>query len=240
MPMDQEKDLTKKQKKELRKLESLDHEKAAKKSGTTKWAAIIIAGALFLGFFIYIIYSSKQAKNVQTTAKLTSGGWLRGDKAAKVTLVEFSDFQCPACAFREPMVQQALKEYDGKVKLLYKHFPLTSIHKNAMNASKASEAAGKQGKFWEMHDLLFEKQSEWEGVADSKKVFIGYAEGLKLDSEKFKKDFDSKEIEQKITKEIDEGINLGVNGTPTFFLNGKVIDTPVSYEDLKKTIEEAL
>jgi protein-disulfide isomerase len=238
--METDEKLTKKQKKEQRRLESLDRDQAAKKTGTTKWAIIIISALLFLGTLVYMINASKEVKKEQTSAQLTSAGWVRGDKDAPVTLVEFSDLQCPACGFREPMVQQALKDYDGKVKLLYKHFPLTTIHKNAMGASRAAEAAGKQGKFWEMHDMLFEKQDTWQALPDAKKEFVAYAQALKLDMNKFEQDYNSKEIEDKINKERDEGIQLGVNGTPTFFLNGKVIDTPMSYEDLKKSIDEVV
>lgn len=205
-----------------------------------KWIAIGVAAILFVGLFAFIVNASKQAKKQEASAKLSSNGWVRGNKNARVTLVEFGDFQCPACGFREPMVQQTMKDFNGKIKLLYKHFPLTTIHKNAYPAARAAEAAGKQGKFWEMHDLLFARQKDWAGITDAKAKFIQYAQELKLDTEKFKKDFDASDIEKKINSEQDEGIQLGVKGTPTFFLDGKLIEAPATYEDLKKSIESEL
>lgn len=231
--------LTKKERKELRKNESLQNLEG-KKNDTMKWITIGIVAILFIGFFAFIINSSKEAKKQATAAKLTSKGWVRGNKNAKVTLVEFSDFQCPACGFREPMVQQAMKDFDGKIKLLYKHFPLTTVHRNAYPAAKAAEAAGRQEKFWEMHDLLFARQKTWEATTDPKKEFTGYAKELKLDTEKFQKDYEDDAIDKKINSEQDEGIKIGVNATPTFYLNGKIMDTPMSYEDLKKSIEKEL
>lgn len=234
--------MTKREFKARRKIER--HESAQhgnNSSNLAKWIIIAVGSALFLAFFAYIIFSIKQSKNKPFV--ISNTGWVRGNPNAKTTLVEFSDFQCPACQRYEPLVEQVLKDFNGQMKLIYKHFPLTSVHKNAMLAAQASEAAGNQGKFWEMHDLLFEKHDEWAELDNSgaKEKFILYAESLKLDMERFKADLDKKETADKVTQSQNEGINNGVNATPTFFLNNNKIEpNPGSYEEFKKIISDAV
>src|SRR5690606_8652134 len=121
-------------------------------------------------------------------------------------------------------------EVTENVTFVYRHFPLDAAHPNAREAAYAAEAAGKQGKFFEMHDVLFEKQSEWSPLPDPKETFIGYAEALKLDIEKFTTDMDSKEVQDKVQNDFLSGNEFNVQGTPTFFLNGKRIPNPASVE----------
>lgn len=148
-----------------------------------------------------------------------------GDKkhvlgSGSVTLVEFSDFQCPAClAVQEPL-SELLKKYDGKVEFVYRHFPLTTIHKNALPAAYAAEAADVQGKFWEMHDRLFEKQGEWSGLADPKEKFIEYATEIGLDKDKFVADLGSQSTKDSVGVDILASNRYALKGTPTFFVNG--------------------
>ncbi|MEK7568190.1 MAG: thioredoxin domain-containing protein [Patescibacteria group bacterium] len=162
----------------------------------------------------------------------------KGNREAAVILVEYSDFQCPACAAYYPLVKQLSEEFGDKAVFVYRHFPL-SQHQNAEFAAIAAEAAGRQGKFWEMHDLIFNNQNEWAKSAkwSVEDIFIKYAEKLNLDLEKFKADLDLKEIKQKVSKDLESGVNAKVNGTPTFFLNGKKLSTPRSYEEFKEIIE---
>ena len=165
----------------------------------------------------------------------------KGNREAAVILVEYSDFQCPACAAYYPLVKQLSEEFGDKMVFIYRHFPL-SQHQNAESAAVAAEAAGRQGKFWEMHDLIFDNQNEWAKSArwSVEDIFVKYAEKLNLDLEKFKADLDLKEIKQKVSKDLESGVNAKVNGTPTFFLNGKKLSTPRSYEEFKKIIGESL
>jgi protein-disulfide isomerase len=181
---------------------------------------IILIGAVF---FI----SGSQKQEEQPVQKVTNAKQLLGDQKrvvkatnAKVTIVEFGDFQCPACGAAHPTVKQILKDYEGKVTFVWRHFPLP-MHKNAMLAAIASEAAGEQGKFWEMHAMLFENQKEWEESNDAKKIFVSYAEQLGLDTQKFSDALDKKFNAERIQSDADAGIALGVNSTPTFFINGQ-------------------
>lgn len=159
--------------------------------------------------------------------------------SAKVTVVEFSDFQCPACQAAQPVVKQVLTDYQGRINFIYRHFPLTQ-HKNAFAAALASEAAGEQGKFWEMHDKLFDTQENWELSDKPTEVFEGYAQELELDIDKFRADRDSRELSDKIKRDTGDALALGVNSTPTFFING--IKTPgvLSYSDFKSKLDSEL
>ncbi|MEP7166912.1 MAG: thioredoxin domain-containing protein [Candidatus Woesebacteria bacterium] len=160
----------------------------------------------------------------------------KGKEDAKVTIVEFSDLQCPACKAAQPLVDLITQTATESVRLVYRHYPLTTVHKNAYAASKVAEAAANQGKFWEMHDKLFETQSEWEEDADPTSKFDGYAKDLKLDVEKFKKDRVSPEVEARITADQTDANTLGVNATPTFYVNNVATDV----NDLKSTVDALL
>lgn len=137
-----------------------------------------------------------------------------------VTIVEFSDFQCPAClAVQEPL-KQLLTAYEGKVEFVYRHYPLVSIHKNATIAAQAAEAASIQGKFWEMHDILFAKQGEWSELGDPKEVFGGYSEQIGLDKGKFASDLESQVVKDQVNVDVLASTRYRLTGTPTFFVNG--------------------
>jgi protein-disulfide isomerase len=141
-----------------------------------------------------------------------------------VTLVEFSDFQCPACQSVHLPLKQMLAKYEGKVQFVYRHFPLTSIHKNAQLAAQASEAAHQQGKFWEWHNLMFEKQTEWAGLADPHEKFLSYAKDLGLDEAKFSTDLESEATKGIVTQDLLASSRYRLTGTPTFFLNGVKVE----------------
>jgi len=234
-----EKKSSKKELKELRKIEEARARQAAQKQNMVKWIIIGGLSLIFITFFATIIVLLK--KDVAPTS-LSSDGWTRGNEAARITLVEFADFQCPACKAYQPFVAQLLadKEVGPQVKLLFKHFPL-SIHKNAIAAARASEAAGIQGKFWEYHDLLYEKQEEWAELPalDAEKMFVGYADSLKLDKSKFELDLKSDVLAEKVTSQVSEGASAGVLGTPSFFINGKKIENPQSLDEFKQIIQDA-
>jgi protein-disulfide isomerase len=165
--------------------------------------------------------------------------WVRGNPNAKVTIVEYSDFQCPACKKAEPGLQRIIAEYPDKVKFVYRHFPLINIHQTALLAAAASEAAGNQGKFWEMHNLLFASQENWAEKSNAREWMIALAHTAGLDVEKFQGDLDSQLANPKVANAFQGGVELGLNHTPTIFVNGEEA-TDTTYEGLRQLIEEKL
>lgn len=141
-----------------------------------------------------------------------------------VTIVEFSDLQCPACKSVQEPLKQLLLKHEGRVKLVYRHFPLTTIHKNAMLAAQAAEAAHKQGKFWEMHDILFDKQLDWEKDENPTGKFISYAETLGMNKDAFSTDLQSQEVKDAVLTDNLAATRYALSGTPTFFVNGYETD----------------
>jgi len=200
--------------------------------------------ALFVGGGVLgmVKLASRQAKDTGapiTVDAINSEDWVRGNPAAKVILIEYSDLQCPACAFYYPVLKKLEEEFGDKLAVVYRHFPLP-IHQNAKPAAYAAEAAGRQGKFWEMHDLIFESQKEWKDRKDINDVMKGYAQRLNLNTDQFTADFTSKEIREKVEVAYRSAISLGLNSTPTFFLNGKKISNPRNYEDFRNVLLQAI
>lgn len=163
---------------------------------------------------------------------------VRGERSSGVVLIEYSDFQCPACASVAPFLDQLYTDYGGRVAFVYRHFPLPA-HQNSVPAALVAEAAGQQGKFWEMADELFTKQNDWSTVADPTDKFTALARSLGLNIEKFSADWKSPALKQKITEASQEARKLNLDHTPTFFLNGREVELK-SYDDLKTTIDQAL
>jgi protein-disulfide isomerase len=163
-----------------------------------------------------------------------AGAPVRGNPSAPVTIVEYGDFECPYCLRSRPTLKQVLETYPQQVKLVYKHFPL-SFHRKAMNAHKASLAAGEQGKFWEMHDAIFESPRDLAPETMRK-----HAEKLGLDLAKFDADYASERIAKKIADDQAEGRKALVRGTPAFFVNGKMISGAQPFEAFKREIDAAL
>lgn len=178
------------------------------------------------------------------TAAITSADWTRGAKNAKVTVIEYGDFQCPACGAYEPLVEQLEKDYaTSSVQFVFRNFPLFQIHPNAMIAAQAAEAAGLQGKYWEMHDLLYAKQNDWVDTANSSVVadkFDGYVQSLGLNVQKFNTDIQSSAVKDKVQKDLASGNAASVDHTPTFFINLTQIPNPNSYDEFKADIDAAL
>jgi len=162
------------------------------------------------------------------------GAPLRGAENARITIVEFSDFQCPYCGHVEQTLSRILKDYDGKVRLAFKNLPL-SFHPKAMPAHMAALAAGEQGKFWEMHDKIFANQAEMAPA-----TYERYAEELGLDMQRFKRDVDSKALQAKIDADKREAAGLGVSGTPAFFIDGYYLSGAQPYESFKAMIDRQL
>lgn len=178
-------------------------------------------------------------ESASSSARLPSPSGEATGGQAKVTLVEYSDFQCPACALYYPLVKQLEEDFDQDLRIVYRLFPLTNIHQNAMISSQAAYAASLQDKFWEMHDMLFENQESWNDT-QARDIFVDYAGELGLDVAKFEKDINSEVTKKFVTDEQNKGLTLGINSTPTFFVNGVRIQNPAGYDDFKKLIQDAL
>jgi protein-disulfide isomerase len=146
-----------------------------------------------------------------------------GPVDAPVTLEEFGDFQCPPCALLHPVLKEMEKEFGAQLRVIFRHFPLAQAHPHAISAARAAEAAGMQGKFWQMHDMLFENQRTWHPVFDARPVFDSYAVKLGLDMQKFRRDVNDSRVDQRISLDGRRATALGVNGTPTVFLNGREV-----------------
>ena len=147
---------------------------------------------------------------------------VRGNPKAPVTLEEFGDFECPPCAMMSKELHQLEKDYGPKLRLIFRQFPL-AMHPHAREAAAASEAAHLQGKFWEMHDLLYREQAAWSKAADVPALFSTYAGTLGLDVERFKKDMQSPETAARVTADHEHGVSRGVHSTPTIFINNTLL-----------------
>lgn len=188
-------------------------------------------GALFLVIFgaIFFFVSKDSGPKSNTLPTDSQQFIVREDshqlhKDAKVTLVEFGDYQCPACGAVHPALKQMMAQYGDKVNLVFRNFPL-SQHPNAVPGALAAEAAAEQGKFWEMHDKLYETQDEWSTSSDPQSIFAKYAKGLGMDVDKFNNDVKDGKFKDIVNKDRDDGIALQVNSTPTFLIdNAKVPD----------------
>ena len=154
----------------------------------------------------------------------TAGTTRPREKAGvSVVLDEYGDYQCPPCGQLYPDLKQIEKEYGNQVQIVFHHFPLMKIHKNALVAAHAAEAARNQNKFWEMHDLLYRNQKDWSELADPRPVFTSYAKQLGLNLDAFNRDLESNLIDQKISADIQRGASQGVQGTPTVFLDSHLV-----------------
>ena len=192
---------------------------------------LLIGGIFFLSSSGGGANDSGSSTNVEI--KIRDEGYnTKGSENPVVKIIEFSDFECPACKGTAPILQQLIKEYPNEVRLIYQHFPLPQ-HKAARLAAEAVEATGVQGKFWEMHDLLFVNQKE---LSEEKiRELAGQIEGL--DVEKFNQEFDDRVYKNKVLADLSQGNQLGIDSTPTIFINGVLYKGPRSFENMKQVIE---
>jgi protein-disulfide isomerase len=152
-----------------------------------------------------------------------------------VTIVEYGDFECPNCKQAVPAVKLLLERFAGRVRLVFRHYPLEDVHPHALHAAQAAEAAGGQGKFWQMHDVLFENQRHLKLPQ-----LHSYAERLELDMARYAGEMDDDVYLQRIREHIDGGVKSGVRATPTFFINGRLHDTSYGLHSLVEGVEAAL
>lgn len=213
---------------------------------------VIIATLVLLvgGTFLFTKGNSKETPQRVDTALLTSptsyrtsgyanGEYLPASASARVTLVEFGDYECPACSIYSPMVKRLLTEFSGKITYVFRNYPLPQ-HKNAPISSYAVEAAGLQGKYWQMHEKMFATQKEWSSMSNPKDTFVGYAKELGMDIAKFTSDMDSQLIKDIIKSDTNDGNAVALIETPTFYLNDLKIAISGSYEELKGLIQLAI
>ena len=205
---------------------------------TILWTSVVLGTVLLLIGIIKIADTPAYESSILSDS-VAESDWVKGNREAKTILVEYSDFQCPACRYYHPWLNQLLQKMGEDVAFVYRHFPLPQ-HKNAEPAAWAAEAAGMQDKFWEMYDLIFETQDAWSNVRGVTDIFGEYAEDLDLDVERFINDLESKDIKNKVENSYLSGIQSRVNSTPTFFLNGVKIQNPASYEELKEILSESI
>jgi len=160
---------------------------------------------------------------------------VRGDLHAPGILVEYGDFQCPHCGAAYPILKKIEKDYKDKMAFVFRHFPLAEIHPFAQAAAVASEAAANQGKFWQMHALIFENQ-QLLGI----EMLLQLAESLKLDMKRFGHDFKDPKMFKKVEDQFESGILSGVNGTPSFYINGAKYNDSYDYDSLTRAIDQAI
>lgn len=231
--------LNKKQRKELRRQEkkaaiaNMSNRKTGQRIMLWSVVALVIAGLIFGVTKL----SGSNTKISLLTNEVVATDWVKGSDNAPLTIIEYSDFQCPKCAFYFGIIKSVLPKYNDKVRFVYRYFPLKDLHKNAELASRAAEAAGKQTKFWEMHDLLFINQSVWSNRDDARDLFYQYATDLQLNLDQFKKDIDSTVVKDYVEASYLSAVKNGLRGTPTFFANGNQVEFQPSAEAFEKLIQ---
>lgn len=204
--------------------------------GVLATLVVIVAGMVWIGNM------QDHANDPQAlTVPVSDSDWYEGGKDATVTLVEYSDFQCPACASFFPVLQGLLQNYGDKLKIVYRNYPLTQLHPNAQLAAQAAEAAGMQGRFFDMHDVLFSTQKDWSGLANPTDNFIAYATQIGLNVDQFKTDLTSSGVKDAIAQDVRGGNRSNVDSTPTFFLNGlQITSNPQGLAPFMTLIDAAL
>lgn len=204
----------------------------------------IITVVLLLGGIIFLAKTQSSSAGPTSSDQVSNIDYSKGQKigsdSAKLRLVEFSDFQCPACLAFEPTVREILSAKHENFQYIYRYFPLpANVHKNALAASIFGEYAAENGKFWEIHNKLFDTQSQWEGLADPTSFFVGMAKDFGLDETQAKAAFNDQGVRDIVLGDLNEGQSLGVNSTPTFFLNGHRLQLN-TVQDLKTAVENGL
>lgn len=206
------------------------------KKGNRLW---FWSGAIIVIIFLTWLIINVASPNTEGSTVITDQEWFKGNPEALVTLIEYSDFQCPACASYYPMIKKLAEEMSEEVQIIYRHYPLSS-HPQAELAARAAEAAGQQDAFWAMHDKLFAGQNAWSNQSNAKDIFITYAEDLGLNVEQFKSDINNGDIKDAVKDDKRSGNQALVNSTPSFFLNGQKINNPRSYDKLRQAIGDEL
>ncbi len=217
---------------------------------TTIWFIVGFVVLIIGGLVIAGIYSSGSSSTsssgtftATTVPAITGADWQEGNPKAKVSLVEYGDFECPACGAYFPIVQQIISNYSSTVLFVFRNYPLYQVHPDAGISAQAAEAAGLQGKYWQMNNLLYEKQNDWSSTSPDQvvsKFFDGYAQSLGLDVNKFNQDISSNAVLNKIQADVAGGNSAQIDHTPTYFVNLTQIQNPASYSDFATVLDQAV
>ncbi|MEX1197446.1 MAG: DsbA family protein [Pseudohongiellaceae bacterium] len=225
-------------KEEQRRIREQKQQAAARKarirSNMTRVAAVIGIPLLVIA----VLYGLLSQGTAYPPDQVAESDQVRGNPDG-VTLVIYSDFQCPACATEARLLSRAWPRIADDVQLVYRHFPLTDTHRHAWTAALYAEAAGRQDSFWSMHDLLFANQSYWSGLSDVEAEFDGYLEQLGLDVARAHEDMEDEALRQKVRNDQRGGTRAGVRGTPALFVDGRQVRTPGNVADLRDLINDA-
>ena len=208
--------------------------------------AVVLIAAVGVGWVV--LRSSQQSQNSNkptpdpaTEVRGAEPPHVRGNANAPVTLEEFGDFQCGACGSYHPEMKKIEAEYGEKLKVIFRELPLVTLHPHALLAAQAAEAAGLQGKFWEMHDKLYENQVTWTEKSDLVPVFVDYAKQVGLNPDQFMKDLNGEQVAGRIFQDGKRAHSFGLKGTPSFFVNGKeATGDQWKPEGLRQMINDAL
>jgi len=229
----------KKQQREIRaQKQAAAEKKAAQKAKLVRFGLLAVVG-LAIALVLFTAFRSVTLAPPSVT-EIVASDHIKGNPDAAVTIVKYSDFQCPACRAQHESIQKVWAPVKGSVRFVYRHFPLSNIHPHAITAAYYSEAAAKQGKFWEMHDLLFAGQRSWTSAKDVKPTFDSYVTRLKLDKEQFEKDLASEEVFAKVASDAQSAKSAQAASTPSLYLNGKPLNNVREPEQFKIAIRDAL
>ena len=210
--------------------------------------SMIVIALAVIGIGVGLFFASKGSEpapvgqQVDGKSLVRDNSHMTGKKEAKVTMVEFGDYQCPACAFYDPVIKQIIDQYKNNpdFNFVFRNFPLNQLHPNAMISAEAAEAAAEQGKFWEMRSLIYEKQKDWAEKPEPLDMFVGYAQTLGLDTAKFKTAVEQAKFRAVINADEADGTKIGVDSTPTVFINGEKFTDKMTAEGFAKKINEQL
>lgn len=245
----EEEQLTKRERKRRNREEKRKEEKSTeKKNSLNKLIAVVL---VILGaFFVWKVLTSGNSTGSSSTEtsqanadlkEVTSTDHVEGNAESSIVVMEYGDYQCPACGLYYPITKSLMEKYGDKIAFVFRHFPIRSAHAHAQIASQAAEAAGIQGKYWEMHDKLYENQDTWSKERDPRDTFANYAKDIGVaDIEKFKTDMNSDTVKSIVDKSYENALKIGINSTPTMLVNGQKFDRPPALEDLSKLIDEEL
>lgn len=207
------------------------------------WAIVAI---LIIGLISFLVVNKSNKSNLTIIGEPSSVqpiDNILGNKNAKIVIVEYGDYQCPSCKAWQPKVEELKAKTGEDIALIFRNFPITTAHKNALAASRAAEASALQNKFWEMNSILYRNQNEWGSLDSPESIFEQYASQLNLNVDQFKNDYKSSKVLDKINIDRDMATKQGVEATPSFFLNGKKLDLKNPNEEqnpLIKAVEEEL
>ena len=195
---------------------------------------LVFVGLLFIG--------KKDAKEPASTNTASATNHVRGSGSKQVTLIEYGDYQCPACLTYYPIIEALVEKYKNDITFQFSNFPLDSIHPNGRAAARTAEAADMQGKFWDMYDLLYQNQNQWASASNPQPLFESYASDLKLNLDQFRKDRSSASVNSRINADITQGQKIKAVSTPTFVLNGrKLVDNPpANIDSFSKLIDDEI